>query len=96
MKKWYAQLDSNQRPLDPESVASLPHHACYGVPVIKAYSEHRLGDGEKRIALWLAGTPILAIGLERWPRVGDRFEIAGEFWHVVEITDRVLCDRGAS
>jgi len=56
----------------------------------------RLGNGPKRTAAWLDGMPIMLAGLEEWPKVGDRFEIRGGLWRVVEISDRFRLDRGPS
>ena len=39
---------------------------------------------------------IILAGLEEWLKVGDRFEIDGELWRVVEIYDRIICEREPS
>jgi hypothetical protein len=36
------------------------------------------------------------IGLDEYPKVGDRFEIFGELWRVVEVSDRVVLTREPS
>ena len=55
-----------------------------------------VGAGPKRTAMWLDGVPCMVTGLERWPRVGDRLEIDGELWRVVEVSDRWVCEREPS
>ena len=32
-------------------------------------------------------------GLDAWPKVGDRLEIDGELWRVVEVSDRWVLER---
>ena len=54
------------------------------------------GTGSKRIAVWLDGVPIMLAGLEEWPKVGDRYEIDGELWRVVEVSDRFRLEREPS
>ena len=61
--------------------------------MILPYTEHRVGDGEKKIPLWLDDAPVMAVGLEAWPHAGDRYVIAGELWRVVEITDKGTGER---
>lgn len=77
-----------------------PESRCYRratvPPMILPYTEHRVGDGEKKIPLWLDDVPVLAVGLEEWPHVGDRFVILGQLWRVAEITDKVVCEREPS
>ena len=49
-----------------------------------------------RTTVWLNGAPIMLAGLEEWPKVGDRYEIDGELWRVVEIHYRIICEREPS
>jgi hypothetical protein len=46
--------------------------------------------------MWLDGMPCMLTGLDEYPRVGDRYELFGEFWRVVEIYDRIICEREPS
>ena len=71
----------------------LAECTCYLPTVITPYREYRVGDGEKKIPLWLDDVPVMAVGLDRWPCVGDRYVVAGELWRVVEITEKILCER---
>ena len=32
--------------------------------------------------------PVMLKGLQRWPRLGDVYEIDGELWRVVALTER--------
>ena len=50
------------------------------------------GNGPKRSAMWLDGVPCMVTGLDEWPRVGDRYEIDGELYRLVEISDRWVCE----
>ena len=49
-----------------------------------------------RTKVWLDGVPVILAGLEEWPKIGDRFEVDGEVWRVVEIHHRILCEREPS
>ena len=48
------------------------------------------GTGPKRTAMWLDGVPCMVTGLDAWPKVGDRYEIHGELWRLVEVSDRFV------
>ncbi|MCP4901556.1 MAG: hypothetical protein GY906_31725 [bacterium] len=52
-----------------------------------------IGDDPVSAVLWLGPEPVSVAGLERWPRVGDRYVICGEPWRVAEETDRWICKR---
>ena len=39
---------------------------------------------------------IIVASLEEWLKVGDRFEIDGQLWRVVEIYDRIVLTREPS
>jgi len=56
----------------------------------------RVGDGPGCYAVRLDHWPVFLDGLEGLPHIGDRFEIDGEFWRVVEIYDRIICEREQS
>jgi hypothetical protein len=43
--------------------------------------------------VWLGGWPVFLDGLDGTPQIGDRFGIDGEWWRVVEWTDRIVCER---
>ena len=40
--------------------------------------------------------PVMLTGLDEYPKVGDRYEIHGELWRVVEVSDRVVLTREPS
>ena len=54
----------------------------------------KVGDGPYRYAIWLDTWPVFLDGREDIPYIGDRFEIDGELWRVVEIYNRIICERG--
>ena len=56
----------------------------------------KVGDGPRCYAVWLDHWPVFLDGLDGLPQVGDRFEIDGELWRVVEIYDRIICEREPS
>jgi len=47
----------------------------------------RVSDGPRRYAVWLDHWPVFLDGLDGLPDIGDRFEIDGESWRVVEQTE---------
>jgi hypothetical protein len=47
----------------------------------------KVGDGPRRYAVWLDHWPVFLDGLDGLPHIGDRFEIDGELWRVVEQTE---------
>jgi hypothetical protein len=53
----------------------------------------RVDDGPGCYAVWLGSWPVFLDGLEGLPHIGDRFEIDGQLWRVVEWTDRIICER---
>ncbi len=52
-----------------------------------------VGDGPRCYAVWLDHWPVFLDGLDGLPHIGDRFEIDGQLWRVVEIYDRIICER---
>ncbi len=56
----------------------------------------KVGDGPRCYAVWLDTWPVFLDGLDGLPHIGDRFEIDGELWRVVEIYDRIICEREPS
>ena len=56
----------------------------------------RAGEGPRFYAVWLDHRPVFLDGLKRLPHLGDRFEIDGQLWRVVEIYDRIICEREPS
>ena len=46
--------------------------------------EYRIGDGPWTVVLWRDRQPAILSGLDRFPVVGDRFEVDGELWRVVD------------
>ena len=54
------------------------------------------GDGPKRTAVWLDGVPVMLAGLDEWPRVGDRFEVDGRLWRVMDARRGYICEREPS
>ena len=54
------------------------------------------GNGPNRTSMWLDGKPCMVTGLDEWPKVGDRLEIDGVKWRVVEISDRWVWEREPS
>jgi len=59
-------------------------------------NKYRIGDGPSRYAVWLDTWPVFLDDLDGLPHIGDRFEIDGEWWRVVEIYDRIACEREPS
>ena len=48
----------------------------------------RIGDGPRQIPVWLRREePLMLTGLEEYPKVGDRYEIDGVLYRLVEISD---------
>jgi len=64
--------------------------ACYLPQTTK--DEHRIGDGPWTVVLWRDRQPATLSGLDRFPMVGDRFEVGGELWRVTEVSDRWSSD----
>ncbi len=69
---------------------------CYPRPIPSPLNIRRVGDGPRCYAVWLDHWPVFLDGLEGLPHIGDRFEIDGELWRVVEIYDRIICEREPS
>ena len=44
----------------------------------------KVGDGPRCYAVWLDTWPVFLDGLDGLPHIGDRFQIDGELWRVVE------------
>jgi len=45
----------------------------------------KVGDGPRCYAVWLDHWPVFLNRLDALPQIGDRFEIDGESWRVVEV-----------
>ena len=59
--------------------------------------KYRLEDGPRQIPVWLRREePVMLTGLDEYPKVGDRYEIHGELWRVVEVGDRFVLEREPS
>ena len=56
----------------------------------------KVGDGPRRYAVWLDHWPVFVDGLDGLLQIGDRFEIDGQLCRVVEIYDRIVCEREPS
>ncbi len=59
---------------------------CYRRPMPSPLNIRRVGDGPRCYAVWLDHWPVFFDGLDGLPQIGDRFEIDGEWWRVVEQT----------
>ena len=60
-------------------------------------NKYRVGDGPRQIPVWLRREePLVLDGLDEYPKVGDRFELFGELWRVVEVSDKVVLTREPS
>ena len=46
----------------------------------------RAGDGPRCYAVWLDTRPVFLDGLDGLLRIGDRFEVDGKGWRVVEVS----------
>ena len=55
-----------------------------------------VGNGPYRTAMWLDGKPCMVTGLREWPKVGDRLEIDGVLWRVVDARRSYICEREPS
>ncbi len=75
--------------------SSYAEQPCYPPHMIKD-NKYRIGDGPRRMPVWLDHWPVFLDGLDRLPHVGDRFEVDGELWRVVEIYHRIICEREPS
>jgi hypothetical protein len=53
----------------------------------------KVGDGPRCYAVWLDHWPVFLDGLEGLPHIGDRFEIDGVPYSLVEISDRWVWKR---
>jgi hypothetical protein len=49
------------------------------------------GNGPNRTLMWLDGVPYMVTGLDEYPKVGDRFEVDGELWRVVDARQSYMC-----
>ena len=58
--------------------------------------EYRIGDGSWTVVLWRDQQPAILSGLDRYPVVGDRFEVGGELWRVVYARRSFDCEREPS
>ena len=68
---------------------------CYPRPM-PSLNIRKVGDGPRCYAVWLDTWPVFLDGLDGLPHIGDRFEIDGELWRVVEISNRIVCEREPS
>ena len=57
---------------------------------------HRIGDGPCTVVLWRDRQPAILSGLDRYPKVGDRFVADGELWRVVDARGSYICEREPS
>ena len=55
---------------------------------VPSFHIRKAGNGPKRSAMWLDGVPCIVEGFHDWPKVGDRHEIDGVMYRLVEINDR--------
>jgi len=49
-----------------------------------------------RTIIWRDWQPAILSGLDRYPVVGDRFEVNGELWRVVDARGSFICEREPS
>jgi len=56
-------------------------------------SKYSIGDGPWTVVLWCDRQPAILSGLDRYPVVGDRFEVDGELWRVVDARQSYICER---
>ena len=56
----------------------------------------KIGDGPRCYAVWLNHWPVFLDGLDGLPHTGSGFEIDGELWRGVEVSDRVVLTREPS
>ena len=59
-------------------------------------TEQRVGDGPWTVVLWFEKQPAIVTGLDRWPVVGDCFEVGGAMWWVVDARGSYICEREPS
>jgi hypothetical protein len=57
---------------------------------------YRIGEGPWTVVLWRDRQPAILSGLDRYPVVGDRFEVSGELWWVVDARESYICEREPS
>jgi len=57
---------------------------------------YRIGDGPWTVAQWCDRRPAIFFGLDRYPVVGDWFEVDGELWRVVDARSSYICEREPS
>jgi len=55
----------------------------HGTAMTTPHTEQRVGDGPWNVCLWCEKQPAILTGLDRWPVVGDGFEVEGAMWWVV-------------
>ena len=53
-------------------------------------------EGRWTVVLWCDRQPAILSGFDRWPVVGDCFEVDGEVWRVVDASRSYLAEREAS
>ena len=58
--------------------------------------KYRIGDGPWAVVPWRDQHPAILSGLDRYPAVGDRFEVDGKLWRVVDAKRSYLCEREPS
>ena len=75
---------------------TIPGPTCYPLPMPSPLNIRKVGDGPRCYAVWLDHWPVFLDGLDGLPHVGDRYEIHGQLWRVVEIYHRIICEREPS
>ena len=73
-------------------LATSPRYA-HPMPALDIRSA---GNGPKQPAMWLDGVPCMVTDLHEWPKVGDRLEIDGVLWRVVDARRSYICEREPS
>ncbi len=68
---------------------------CYPRPM-PSLNIRKVDDGPRCYAVWLDHWPVFLDGLDGLPRIGDRFEIDGELWWVVNARRSFICEREVS
>jgi hypothetical protein len=59
--------------------------------------EYRVGDGPRKMPVWLRREePLMLTGLDEIPKAGDRYELFGELWRVVDARRSYICEREPS
>ena len=64
--------------------------------MVKPHTERNVGDGPWTVVLWCKKRPAIISGLDRYPVVGDQFDVGDEMWRVVDTTGSYICERESS